>query len=1286
MMADNYAPTPFRVAEAGAIRGGNIAHMAETGIGSNVHHLVIALNNAVAVRGTRYNPSLSLGDFAPGTGSTFSGFNQDQIFVNATGQIAFTGNTADSSNFGFWAGAPGALQLVGRHGSPAPGTSGNFSIGNQALQTGQLLAFNDAGQVAFNAGIEGAPPGTEDGVWAGAPGALQLVARTGSQAPGFATGVTWNYLSSIQLNSAGQVAVLGRVTQAPPTDTRVTDGYVLMAGAPGALQVIAKAGDPAPEAEPQMFLDLSDDKFCLNSAGQVALLTRFRPGKFGLAPSYTAICVGNPAGLKTVARSGQRAPGMDPDSVFLAFDDPVLNAAGEVAFACDAPSAALPVCKAVCAGQPGRLRKIARTNDVAPGTGGQLFGSFDDQGVLLSDSGQVAFLATYSPGGGVSGSGSVRGIFATDKSGTLHLIAREGAAIGGGPALTFLKLTGGSGVTGGEGSIDSKRHSFDREGRLIFYGWGNWFNPATGNTHTGKFIYRASFAGAAPVIMPVDQPAPVLGTLGGQATFTVNALGSRPATFQWRRDGVTIPGATSPTLTLSGLTVAQRGAYSVVVTNAQGSVTSAAATLTFPPVIAQPPVDRTLNAGQATSLEVTATGPGPFTYQWQFRAPGAADFADISGAASAILPLPNLTAGHAGRYRVLVTSADGTTTSSEARVTVAAGGAPLIKKIFVTGDPVTGIADTQFFRMVQKAVISNYGEIGFEGGLQGDTPGVGTGSYVRAAGGGYRYITRGGFNLNLSDSGVLAQLNSSPTTTIELGRPENMQPLASSNTSAPGGAGTYTNDGAYALDDGGRAVFRFGTNLSSSAIFFGQPGTTVLLAGRNRAAPGLPDGVQFDIPMDPVISPSGRVAFFSTLKGTGITTDNDTSLWQGTAADVQRMVSESDLVPAAGAGVRVGDIRFPDSRSSPFGWNEAGQVAFATTLAGTGITSSNDKALLAGTPNALAVVARDGVADGYTFDLSQRAYPLINRTGQVAFVAHVTPAGTGDYLQSLWLWRPGAGGGTRQLIAREGQPAPGLPAGVIMDSDTLGVPSFSFAMNGAGQLAVMTYLAGPGISYDAGNDRALYLTTPAGELKLVAQSNGMIDLGGGQMRGVGSLALEVGSGGEDGRPRALSESGEVLFIARLRREGSLGLDYGLFTARLASDTTALAAAYNAWAATAFPAGSTASVTAATADPDKDGMPNAIEYLMATSPVSPVRGTVDIQPSPGGIRITFPRRTDVPDGFEIIETTTDLGGPWIPVGRTAITRTGNGAGQPQTVTVTLPAGESARFVRVRAAAF
>lgn len=77
-----------------------------------------------------------------------------------------------------------------------------------------------------------------------------------------------------------------------------------------------------------------------------------------------------------------------------------------------------------------------------------------------------------------------------------------------------------------------------------------------------------------------QQPQSQTAQAGSSVTFSVVATGTPPLSFQWRKDGVNIAGATSPTLTLNSVGAANSGAYSVMVWNSYGSATSASAQLT----------------------------------------------------------------------------------------------------------------------------------------------------------------------------------------------------------------------------------------------------------------------------------------------------------------------------------------------------------------------------------------------------------------------------------------------------------------------------------------------------------------------------------------------------------------------------------------------------------------------------------------------------------------------------------------------------------------------------------
>ena len=75
---------------------------------------------------------------------------------------------------------------------------------------------------------------------------------------------------------------------------------------------------------------------------------------------------------------------------------------------------------------------------------------------------------------------------------------------------------------------------------------------------------------------PVSQTAPT----GHAVTFTVATSGLPTISYQWRKDGVAIGGATGATLTLANLQRADAGNYSVLVTNPASVAESAVATLT----------------------------------------------------------------------------------------------------------------------------------------------------------------------------------------------------------------------------------------------------------------------------------------------------------------------------------------------------------------------------------------------------------------------------------------------------------------------------------------------------------------------------------------------------------------------------------------------------------------------------------------------------------------------------------------------------------------------------------
>jgi hypothetical protein len=192
----------------------------------------------------------------------------------------------------------------------------------------------------------------------------------------------------------------------------------------------------------------------------------------------------------------------------------------------------------------------------------------------------------------------------------------------------------------------------------------------------------------APVI--VAQPANQAVVVGGTATFSVGATGNPAPTYQWTFNGTTIAGATGSSYTVTNAQSANGGAYAVVVTNASGSVTSQAATLTVAvvatnvPVITVQPQSYTTNAGGTVVLSVSvASGQvttssisdrriqavSLVTYQWYYNGAPLADGAGILGSQSSTLILSG-GATRSGSYTCLTTNSVGSTMSQPAILTV----------------------------------------------------------------------------------------------------------------------------------------------------------------------------------------------------------------------------------------------------------------------------------------------------------------------------------------------------------------------------------------------------------------------------------------------------------------------------------------------------------------------------------------------------------------------------------------------------------------------------------------
>lgn len=203
--------------------------------------------------------------------------------------------------------------------------------------------------------------------------------------------------------------------------------------------------------------------------------------------------------------------------------------------------------------------------------------------------------------------------------GTVTLSSPANNATYTAPANVFLLAT----ATGGSGQTVSKVEFYQGATKLgedasspYSYSWSG--APAGSYTLTARSADTGgNVVTSAPVVITINPAAPAITTqpqsqsvvAGGNVTFSVSVSGSAPFTYQWRKNGTNIAGATSPTLGLNNVQPQQAGSYSVAVTNAAGTVTSANANLTVTCSYALSASSAAFGAaGGSASVDVTTAG------------------------------------------------------------------------------------------------------------------------------------------------------------------------------------------------------------------------------------------------------------------------------------------------------------------------------------------------------------------------------------------------------------------------------------------------------------------------------------------------------------------------------------------------------------------------------------------------------------------------------------------------------------------------------------------------------
>jgi uncharacterized repeat protein (TIGR03803 family) len=219
------------------------------------------------------------------------------------------------------------------------------------------------------------------------------------------------------------------------------------------------------------------------------------------------------------------------------------------------------------------------------------------------------------------GSGGAGVVFKVNTDGSGYTVLKSFDGSDGMSPVAELVLAGstlysttGAGGTSGDGVIFKVNKdgsgfavlkNFDgSDGRWPYAGLVLAGSTLYGTTsHGGDFDSGVVFSLSLPVSLAlVASPQSQTAEGGSTARFTVDATGFPPPAYQWYFNGTNILSSTNTCLELTNVQFARSGAYSAVITNAAGAVTSSPAMFNVIAAVERRPVPGVRVTGQTASL------------------------------------------------------------------------------------------------------------------------------------------------------------------------------------------------------------------------------------------------------------------------------------------------------------------------------------------------------------------------------------------------------------------------------------------------------------------------------------------------------------------------------------------------------------------------------------------------------------------------------------------------------------------------------------------------------------
>ncbi len=218
--------------------------------------------------------------------------------------------------------------------------------------------------------------------------------------------------------------------------------------------------------------------------------------------------------------------------------------------------------------------------------------------------------------------------------------------------------------------------------------------------------------------------------LGQPFTITMSASGAS-LTYQWRKNGTNISGATTNTYSVLAAVASDFGNYDVVVNGTCGSLTSSIQSIVQIPatqITTQPIASTVLCAGATFNPSVVANGAN-VTYQWQKLS--GSTWNNIIGAVNPALIISNVAVSDSGSYRVIVTGTCGALTSTTSVLSVNSPISITAQPAWTSSNACTG--ETTTLSMTATGTITTYQWQKFDGSVWQNIVGATSNSYTIAS-------------------------------------------------------------------------------------------------------------------------------------------------------------------------------------------------------------------------------------------------------------------------------------------------------------------------------------------------------------------------------------------------------------------------------------------------------------------------------------------------------------------------------------------------------------------------